>query len=85
LKTWSNNYKDLSLAFENIVRLKEVEPHSRYLSELSQLGLTAISDPGNLKDKQVEIDSLLNKVSKGYGGTILSVEDGLRKIILHIN
>ena len=85
LKIWSNNYKDLSLAFENIERLKEVEQHSRYLSELSQLGLTAISEPGNLKDKQVEIDSLLNKVSKGYGGTILSVEDGLRKIISHVN
>jgi len=82
LKKWSKNYAELSPAFENTERLKEVEPHSKHLSELSKLGLIAISDPKSLTDKKVEIDSLLKNTTKSYGGTILSVESGLRKIIL---
>lgn len=82
LKIWSKNHDKLVLAFENTESLKEVEPHSKNLSELSQLGLMAINDPESLKNKQEVIDSLLNNSTKGYGGTILTVQSGLRKIIL---
>jgi len=82
LKIWSKNHDELVLVFENTERLNEVEPHSKHLAELSQLGLIAINDPESLKNNQMVIDSLLNNSVKGYGGTILSVESGLRKIIL---
>ncbi len=84
LKTWSENYNDLSLAFKNVERVKEVAPHSKHLSKLSEFGLKVFSDPESLKDKQQEIDLLIENASKGYGGTILSVESGLRKIIFEI-
>lgn len=81
LKNWSKNYDELSPAFENTERLKEVEPHSRQLSELSKLGLIAIRDPKSLSNMKTKIDSLLKNATQSYGGTILSVESGLRKII----
>ncbi len=81
LKIWAKNYDELALAFEYVERLKEVELHSKHLSELSQLGLIAISDSESLQNKQTEISYLLINTTKNYGGTILSVESGLRKII----
>lgn len=81
LKNWSINHNELALAFENVERLKEVEPHSKHLSELSKLGLEAIRDPGSLKNRIPEIDTLLGKGAMSYGGTILPVVDGMRKLL----
>jgi hypothetical protein len=81
LRIWSKNYDKLVPAFKNNERLKEVEPHSIHLSKLSQLGLMAIEDPELLKNRQVEIDSLFMNSAQNYGGTILSVEPGIRKLI----
>lgn len=84
LKNWSENYNDLAPAFENVNLIKEVEPHSKHLSKLSKLGITAIRNPESLKEKELDINILLENTSKSYGGTVLSVESGLRKIILEI-
>lgn len=65
---------------ETYKRLKEVEPHSINLSALSELALTALK--GQLVEtNNVEIDSLFIDAAKGHGGTLLPVEEGLKKLI----
>lgn len=65
---------------ETYKRLKEVEPHSVNLSALSELALTALK--GQLVEtNNVEIDSLFIDAAKGHGGTLLPVEEGLKKLI----
>lgn len=81
LEIWSKNHDELSLAFKNVERLKEVELHSKHLSELSKLGLEAINNPESLKKRILEIDTLLEKGGISYGGTTLPIVDGMRKLL----
>jgi len=81
LQKWSNNYNELAPAFEQIEKLKEIEPHSKHLSKLSILCLEAIQNPASIENKSKEIDELVQKAAEGYGGTLLSVVDGMRKLL----
>ena len=81
LEIWSTNHTELALAFKNVEHLKEVEPHSKHLSELSKLVLNAILYPESLKNRNPEIESLLKKGAMSYGGTVLPIMNGMRKIL----
>jgi len=82
LQKWSNIYNELSLAFEQIEKLKEIEPHSKHLSKLSTLCLEAVENPEDIKNRDEQIDTLLKNSASSYGGTILSVVNGMQKLIL---
>ncbi len=89
LHEWSNNYNDLKNAFEWSDFLKEVEPHSKHLSELSQIALVELSKKGlaivkntePLNQNRTDIDTLLTAANLAYGGTLLPVVSGLRRLI----
>lgn len=81
LKAWATNHEKLSSAFENSISLSAVEAHSIHLSELSTLGLDAISDPVSLEGKEEEIGALFNAAGAAYGGTVLAVVDDVQKLV----
>jgi len=65
---------------ETYKRLKEIEPHSVNLSALSELALAALKVQ-SVETNNSEIDSLFIDAAKGHGGTLLPVEEGLKKLI----
>ncbi len=81
LKKWSKNYEELADVFEQNERIKEVEPSSKNLSELSKLSIEAIFNPELLKNQNKKIDSLLEEGVKSNGGTSLAVFNGLKKLV----
>ena len=65
---------------ETYKRLKEIERHSVNLSALSELALTVLKGQ-SVETNNAEIDSLFIDAAKGHGGTLLPVEEGLKKLI----
>jgi len=49
-KNGQKNYNELTLAFEHVKWLIQVEPHSKDLSKLSELCLEAIQNPVSIKN-----------------------------------
>lgn len=81
LETWAANHEKLAPAMEGSDYLKEVEPHSVHLSRLAQLSLEAINDPTSLSGRDAEIDTLLVRAGKTYGGTLLPLTDPVKKLV----
>lgn len=61
-------------------RLKEVEAHSKNLSALSELALSALNGQ-SVNINNTEMDSLFIDAGRGHGGTKLPIESGLKKLI----
>lgn len=80
LTDWSQNHQQLKPAFENSVLLKEVLPHSENLSLLSQLALEKINTPTTVIKE--DIGTLIMDAESTYGGTILAVNTGLKRLLL---
>jgi hexosaminidase len=81
LTQWSIIEKELKTAFNQSPLLNEVEPHAIHLAQLSQLALGAINGSVFSHEPEILIDTLFANSSKSYGGTLLSVESGLKKIV----
>ena len=81
LTQWSIIEKELKTAFNRSPLLNEVEPHAIHLAQLSQLALGAINGSVFAHEPEILIDTLFANSSKSYGGTLLSVESGLKKIV----
>jgi len=80
-EAWQVNYEKLAPAFENSIRLSEVETHSRHLSALSELGLESISNPAALEGKTEEVEALFSAAGVAYGGTVLAVVEAVQKLV----
>ena len=77
LEIWSNNHEKLEPAFAEVVILKEVEPHSKNLSELAKLGLAAL----NGKAKSPEAEAIFKMAEQAHGGTILPLVEPVRRLV----
>ncbi|WP_430966537.1 hypothetical protein [Spongiimicrobium sp. 2-473A-2-J] len=70
----------ISAYSEKMELLREIEPHSINLSTLSKHALQALN--GNPKGGgQQQLDTLLIRARKAHGATLLSIADGLSKLI----
>ncbi|MGA9271151.1 MAG: family 20 glycosylhydrolase, partial [Lutimonas sp.] len=81
LKTWATTYQKLRPAFDEHPFLQEVQPHAEHLSRLAELALSEIDKRGTASVSIKELDALLLDARKAYGGTLLSVESGLERLI----
>ena len=79
LELWQANHEKLATAFEEVERLKEVEPHSKHLSRLAVLGLTVLQAPSNLS-KGSRPDSLFASAGKAYGGTLMNLVGPVQRL-----
>jgi hexosaminidase len=81
LESWASNHEQLAPAFSLSERLKEVEPHSVYLSKLAVLALEALSGraPGVGQDSTER--ALFAAAAEAYGGTILPVVGPLQQLV----
>jgi hypothetical protein len=77
LQTWSANHEKLAPAFAEIAILKEVEPHSKSLQELSKLGLAAL----NGQVKTLGTEDFFKTAEQAHGGTILSLVEPVRRLV----
>lgn len=71
----------LSAYAEKVKLLREIEPHSLNFSELSELALQVLTSSPKTAGEQQQLDSLISKAGEAQGGTLLSVADGLSKLI----
>jgi hypothetical protein len=80
-----DNHQGLLLIINNSPILKEVEPLSRNLSSLSQLGLEALNYLQNKNKPDIEwinnADNILDQSSKSYGTVEIAVLSGIRNMI----
>ncbi len=81
LKSWSVNYQQLIPAFENNLKLLEIQPHSEHLSQLARAALVALNDPTALSGKEDELTALYAKASKSFGATNLSITQDVKKLV----
>jgi hexosaminidase len=81
METWSGNHEKLASEFDINWKLKEVEAHSIYLSELAILGLQAMSDPATLEGMEAEMETLFSSASAAYGGTIMLLVEPVQKLV----
>ena len=78
LTAWSENHDKLNDAFKSSEYLKEVLPHSKHLSKLSELALIQLNNKSITKKMPLE---LIEDAKKPYGGTVLAVSPGLIKLV----
>ncbi len=83
LKRWQTNHSLLETAFARSERLQEVEVHSRNLSELATIGLTALEEPLSLSPGNPSVDSILTRSAEARGGCILPLPAHIQKLVAH--
>ncbi|MEK6154044.1 hypothetical protein WIW50_12315 [Flavobacteriaceae bacterium 3-367] len=71
----------ISAYSEKMELLREIEPHSISLSTLSKHALQALNGNPKAGRGQQQLDTLLIRARKAHGATLLSVADGLSKLI----
>lgn len=79
-KDWQVNHQKLIPAFDEVELIREVEPHSRHLSLLAGLGLTALENPSDPKS-EIQQDSLFAAAGRAYGGTLMNMVHPFQKLI----
>jgi hexosaminidase len=85
LKVWSNNHQTLEQLFQQIPAVKEVEPLSKELEEISRIGLQALvylktnkSSKGNWKRNSL---GELKQATKSHGQAEIAVISGIRQLV----
>ncbi len=85
LITWKDNYEKLVPIISKSPIIKEIEPHSQNLSDISQVGLEALvllrsgeSAPVKWKDKA---NGLLESAKEPYGQTEIHVVEGIELLV----
>ena len=81
LNIWIENCKKLDPAFIEGNRIFEVAQHSKNLLKLSRFVLKKLNNKTFSEVEKSEINLVLIEAHKPNGGTLLSVVDGLEKII----
>ncbi len=65
---------------ERMEQLQEIKPHSQHLSELSKQALAVLNGKGpNLPER--DLDTLLARANRAYGGTTLPMVNGVQKLL----
>ena len=78
MTAWSENHDKLNDAFKSSVHLNEVLPHSKHLSQMSELALMQLNNKPITKKIPLQ---LIEDAKKPYGGTVLAVSSGLIKLV----
>jgi hexosaminidase len=78
LKIWAENHDKLISAIEGNERLEEIKIHSVNLSQLAKLSLESMNNQSAI---QTKVDTLLKNSNKPYGGTLLSVVEGMEMLL----
>ncbi len=79
LNLWKNNHKEIKSLIEANPLLREIEPLSLYLSELSELALKSLDNKLELNENHTE--KLIESSKKPYAELKLRVSDSIEKLI----
>ena len=77
LEIWSTNHEKLAPAFDGSAVLKEVEYHSKNLSELAKLSLAALNGQAKLE----EAEAIFKMAEQAHGGTVLPLVEPVRRLV----
>ena len=81
LEEWAAINQKLIPAYASNERIAEIAPHAQHLEKLATIAIQKLRGESSELSAE-EIKNLLADSSKGYGGTLLAVNEGLQALIL---